>query len=109
MRQSTGAMIVKIVIGLLFIICGLTSDFSSAENPALTIAMSLCIGLGLLAWGLIPWFKARKAKADAAAAAEKMRQEAEYQRMNTPKVCPACGAYTKGIRCEYCGSPLSDD
>ena len=50
-------------------------------------------------WRLLPETAAAEAEAQAAAA--------EAERIaNEPKICPVCGARTKGVVCEYCSSPL---
>lgn len=106
MRQSTGAMIAKIVFGALFVISGFTTGIPAmGENFASGFAallMAIILGGALLAWGLVPYFKAKKAQE--AAAARSMA--AEIARQNAPKKCPACGAMTKGDVCEFCGSAL---
>lgn len=97
MRQSTGAMIAKLVIGAVFLIVALTGDLDlSARGVGIVIAAAL------IAWGLVPYFRAKKAS-DAAAA---QRAAAETARQNAPKKCQSCGAMTKGDVCEYCGAPL---
>lgn len=100
MRQSRGAMIAKIAIGALFIIAG----FSSPEGGWSIgyFLTALVIGGALIAWGLVPYLKAKK---EASAEAE-ARAEARRAAENEPKVCPSCGATTKGRYCEYCGSKL---
>ena len=100
MRQTTGAMIAKIAVGAMFFFIGFTMDsFGSAIT-------GIVIGLALIAWGLLPWLMPRlKAKKEAEAAAAAARAEAE-RLANIPKICPACGAHTKGAACEYCGAPL---
>ena len=106
MRQSTGAMIAKIVFGALFVISGFTTGIPAmGENFASgfgALLMSIILGGALLAWGLVPYFKAKKAQE--AAAARSMA--VEIARQNAPKKCPACGAMTKGDVCEFCGSAL---
>lgn len=106
MRQSTGAMIAKIVFGALFVISGFTTGIPAmGENFASgfgALLMAIILGGALLAWGLVPYFKAKKAQ-DAAAARS---MAAEIARQNAPKKCPACGAMTKGDVCEFCGSAL---
>ena len=109
MRQTRGAMIAKIAVGILFLISGLTTDWtesSDASNPLGPMLLSVIIGIALIAWGLVPWLNAKKKREAAAAKAEAERRAEEERRMNEPKVCPACGATTKGILCEYCGTPL---
>lgn len=106
MRQSTGAMIAKIAVGALFLISGLTTDWHEYGEDLGPMLISILIGLALIAWGVVPWLTAKKKREAAAANAEAARQAAEQRRLNEPKVCPACGATTKGLRCEYCGTPL---
>jgi len=110
MRQSNGAMIAKLAFGFLFFVSGLTTDWKSqpgVENPVFSMVFSVILGLALIAWGLIPYLNARKLRAEAAAKKEAALRAAEEQRMNTLKICPACGARTKGDRCEYCDTPLN--
>lgn len=100
MRQSMGAMIAKIAVGALFFFVAFTMDSAGS------VIVGLVIGLALIAWGLLPWLLPRlQAKKDAEAEAAAARAEAE-RLANEPKICPACGAHTKGEKCEYCGSPL---
>ena len=109
MRQSNGAMIAKIVVGALFLISGITTNWSEAadtSDPVGTMIFSILVGLALIAWGLIPWLTAKKKREAAAVKAEAERRAAEERRLNEPKLCPACGATTKGLQCEYCGRPL---
>ena len=111
MRQSTGAMIAKIVFGTIFLISGVTTDWAAqaepgASNPYGPMVVSLVVGLGLIAWGLIPWLRAKKKREELARQAQAAAQAEAYRRANEPKLCPACGATTKGERCEYCGTPL---
>ena len=98
MRQSKGAMIAKIAVGVIFLIVSL----SSGELDAAGRGIGIVIAAALIAWALLPYFKAKKEREAAAArsAAE------EFARRNAPKKCPACGAMTKGENCEYCGAPL---
>lgn len=100
MRQSRGAMIAKIAIGALFLICG----FMSPEGGWTVgyFLTALVIGGALIAWGLLPYLRAKK---EASAEAE-ARAEAKRELENEPKRCPACGAISKGKYCEYCGSKL---
>ena len=109
MRQSTGAMTAKIAFGALFLISGLTTNWAEradVANPVASMLLSIVLGLALIAWGLIPRLKADRRKA-AAAKAKAAEQEAQRLRSeNEVKVCPACGATTRGLSCEYCGTPL---
>ena len=106
MRQTSGAMIAKILIGALFLISGFTSDWSKYGEGIGSMLISIVLGVVLIAWGVVPWLTAKKKREAAAAKAEAARLAAEQARLNEPKLCPACGATTKGIRCEYCGTPL---
>lgn len=105
MRQSTGAMIAKIAVGVMFLIVAVTSGELDGPSRGVGIVM----GLGLIAWGLLPWWKAKKANEAAAARAQAEQAAAEYARANAPKKCPACGAMTKGDKCEYCGAALYEN
>ena len=105
MRQSNGAMIAKIAFGALFLLSGLTTVWASDETGAML--MSILLGLALIAWGLVPRLKAKKKLAEAAAQAEAARQAEQQRLLNEPKLCPACGATTKGKCCEYCGTFLN--
>ena len=108
MRQSQGAMIAKIAVGALFVISGVTTNWAESadtSDPVGTMLFSIIVGLALIAWGVLPWLKAKKKREAAAQKAEAERQAEEFRRLNEPKLCPACGAATKGIRCEYCGTP----
>lgn len=100
MRQSRGAMIAKIAIGTLFIIAGFSSPEGGWSFGYFLTA--LVIGGALIAWGLVPYLRAKK---EASAEAE-TRAEARRAAENEPKKCPSCGAITKGKYCEYCGSKL---
>ena len=98
MRQSKGAMIAKIAVGVIFLIVALTSG----ELDLAGRGIGVVIAAALIAWGLLPYLKAKKEReaADAQAAA------AEFARKNALRKCPACGAMTKGDVCEYCGAAL---
>ncbi len=110
MRQSGGAMVAKIAFGVLFLISAVTTDWKNdpdtALNPLGPMLISVVLGIALILWGLIPWLTAKKKREAAEKRAEAERQAAEYRRLNEPKLCPACGATTKGVTCEYCGTPL---
>ena len=98
MRQSMGAMIAKLAIGLIFLLVALTSGELDAGGRIVGIV----IGVALIAWGLLPYLKAKNAKDSAAAQAAAVA----FELKNAPKKCPACGAMTKGDVCEYCGAAL---
>ena len=104
MKQSMGAMIAKVAFGALFVISGFTAmaKQDSTGDAIGTLLVGLVIGAALIAWGLVPYLKAKKAS-DAAAA---QAAAAAFELRNAPKKCPACGAMTKGDVCEYCGAAL---
>ncbi len=91
MRQSLGAMIAKIAFGAIFIISCIGSEIQ-------TFLVGLVLGGALIAWGLVPYLRARQQKQEAQAEQEAIR--------SAPKQCKNCGAFTSGNYCEYCGSPL---
>jgi len=99
MRQSTGAMIAKIAVGLLFVVSSFATDSVGATLTGIVI------GLALVAWGMLPWWKIKKAELDAKKAEAADAAVAEAARLAEPWTCPACGADTKGDACEYCGRP----
>ena len=97
-KQSTGAMIAKIVIGALFVIAGFSSpDDGWTFGYFLT---ALLIGGGLILWGLYPQLKAyKKSKIETA-----QHNIAITQENAAVKVCASCGASGSGSFCEYCGT-----
>ena len=99
-KQGHGAMIAKIVIGAIFFVSGFTTG---SVGPTL---VGVIIGLGLIAWGLLPVLLPRIQAKKEAESAEAARKAEEERLANEPKTCPACGAHTKGHVCEYCGEPL---
>ena len=108
MRQSNGAMIVKIGMGAVFLISAFTTDWAE-QSPGSALApmlLSIVFGLAFLAWGVLPWWNAKRRIAAAEAKKQAEAAAAEQARLNAPKHCPNCGAATKGETCEYCGSPL---
>ena len=106
MRQSNGAMIAKIAFGAIFVIAGFTGGLGkmaeSVGEGIGTLLTGVILGAALIAWGLLPYLKAKKANEAAAARAA----AEEFARKNALRKCPACGAMTKGDVCEYCGAAL---
>ena len=107
MRQSIGSMIAKIVFGILFIYAGINN-----KEPALRII----IGMSLLAWGLIPFVKAKlkqsgkhllpsfsSMKMKRKTKKEKQNISRNESKRNDPWICRWCGATTSGDSCEFCG------
>ena len=56
MRQTKWAMMLKIVIGVIFVISSFTLKSASE------ILIGIIIGLGLIGWGFLPYYRAKKAK-----------------------------------------------
>lgn len=97
MRQSTGAMIAKIVVGVMFLVVSITREMEISAR-----CIGVVIAAGLIAWALVPYFRAKKARE-----AEAVRSvEAEAARLAVKRKCPACGAMTQGDVCEFCGTAL---
>ena len=96
-KPTPSAMIAKIAIGVMFLAVSFTGDLEASGR-----AVGIVLAAALIAWGLVPYFKAKKAQEAAAA----VRVEAEIAQKNAPKKCPACGAMTKGDVCEFCGTAL---
>lgn len=102
MKQSMGAMIAKIAIGVLFVLTGFSSpDGGWTIGYFLT---AIVIGGALIAWGLLPYLKARKEKS----ANSTDEKEPQAQHAGTTKTCASCGAMGTGDFCEYCGKKLSE-
>lgn len=110
MRQSKGAMIAKLVFGVLFFISGIRQGN----------ATGIIIGMALLAWGLVPYLKSRKLinpLSNVSDAVGRIKQAAQRgskpdgsPTMNINRgssndekwTCRWCGAVTSGDVCEYC-------
>ena len=86
MKQSLGAMVAKIVVGLVFVLMGFLSPEGGWTLGYFFTA--LVIGAALIAWGLLPYLKAKKAHKD---------------EQVVGKICASCGATGTGDACEYCG------
>ncbi len=99
-RQSPGVMIAKIAGGLLFFAVGVSPSEGGFSLEVFLVGA--IIGLALITWGLLPFLAGRHRKAKEVESARH-----QFEQENAPAVCPACGAPTKGIICEYCGTPLN--
>ena len=99
--QKPWALILKALMCFTFVLTAFSPD-KTKEGWFSTSVIAMVIGLAFLACILIPVLKQRRSNAEEEAAVEQIRKEAE----NKVKVCPHCGARTKGSVCEYCGSPL---
>ena len=110
-RPGIGATVAKIVVGLIFL--GISGSDPGGSDPAAFITMCLSIGLGLIAWGVLPWLRYRKDEKLRRTEAEQKRAEMARRKAekkaaeeNRVRICPHCGAPGRGLTCEYCGSPL---
>lgn len=110
MKQSVVGMVLKLLFGVMFFIVSIDPGEGTAWDMSYFLTC-LVLGVLMLAWGVIPWLKARR-EADELIekdeqvrnmiSAEKRRAAREYP----PKVCPGCGATGTGKVCEYCGTKL---
>ena len=110
-RPSTGGTIAKLVFGV--ILAGTSFGDPGDSDPVYFLVVGLAIGLGLIAWALLPWLSVRKQEKRLAAQEEerkrelaRIRAEEKAERESEIKICPACGATSRGKVCEYCGTKL---
>jgi hypothetical protein len=110
MKQTTVGMVLKLLFGIMFFIVSVDPGEGTEWDMAYFLTC-LVLGTLLIAWGLIPWLRARREAGEliekdeqirARLTAEKRRTSREYE----PKVCPGCGATGTGKVCEYCGTKL---
>ncbi len=107
-RPKTGIMIIKIAFGAMFIAIGIAPD---PEFEAGARAISIIIGLALIAWAIVPYFSYKRRHKEILEEIEREEEEIRSIRAemkNKPRKCPHCGATTRGVVCEYCGSALDD-
>ena len=97
MRQTKGAMIAKLIIGAVFVCAGFGSP-EGGWSIGYFLTAQAC-GLGMIAWGLVPFLKAKKKKQQE----QNEHVEEINQQGNIIKTCPHCGATGSGSVCEYCG------
>ena len=91
MKQTPKAMIIKIVFGVL-IVLGAFGQETFWQGLIAFLA-----GCALVAWGVVPYYLEKKTI-----------REIERKEARRKKICPYCGATTRGHTCEYCGSDLSE-
>lgn len=110
-RPGIGGTVAKIAIGVVFM--AISGSDPGESNPTVFIIMCLTIGLALIAWGVLPWLRFQREEKRIAAEKEarrleeaRIRAEEKAERENAPKLCPACGATSRGTVCEYCGTKL---
>ena len=107
-KPRIGATIAKIAAGLIFIDIGIAPD---PEFEAGARGVSIIIGLAIIAWAFIPYFKWNKRHKEVQEEIKREEQEIREIRQtfeNRSWTCPHCGANTKGKFCEYCGSPYKE-
>ena len=108
-KPRIGGMIAKVTVGAIFILVGVAPD---PEFDAGGRGMGIILGLALIAWALLPYFsykKHYKAVMDEIDREEKEIASIKEALRNKPRKCPHCGATTRGMVCEYCGSTLKDE
>lgn len=59
MRQTKAAMLAKIIVGVLFLVCSI--PFISQGNIS-SFVCGLAVAAALVAWGLVPYLKAKNGK-----------------------------------------------
>lgn len=59
MRQTKAAMLAKIIVGALFLVCSI--PFVAQGNIS-SFVCGLVVGGALIAWGLVPYLKARNGR-----------------------------------------------
>lgn len=59
MRQTRAAMLAKILVGVLFLVCSIPF-ISQGNTPA--FVCGLAVAAALVAWGLVPYLKTKKGK-----------------------------------------------
>ena len=98
----------KLFFGVLFAYIGV---FENQPWDWTFLLVGLGIGLGLIAWGIVPLRRYRRERWEAVAAARTAAAEKKAEplrRLRRPRVCAACGATGAGEICEYCGTRLPE-
>jgi hypothetical protein len=85
---------------------GVTFGDAGESDPVAFLVVGLALGLAFVAWGLIPWLRIIKEEKRQREEAERLRAEQKAAKENEWKLCPNCGATSRGAVCEYCGSRL---
>ncbi len=94
-----GGMVAKLAAAVLFAVVAVSPSESWSVDYMI---ISLAIAAAFAAWALIPYFRARREQKLEADYINRQR----FEIFSEPKICPACGAPSKGRICEYCGTPL---
>jgi len=93
---GTADMLFKVCLGV--IIAALC-----VEGEDLVEALVLLIlGLALIAWGVLPYIRMKKLEKRI----EDLTPAAAQAAISAVRICPHCGATSRGNYCEYCGSAL---
>ena len=102
-----GSCIGKLIAGGFFLIFGFTELMTDIG----TGLFSFAIALPLILWAVNPWI-ANSVRTRYVAAIESTLKERRIrirkEKESALKVCPNCGATTRGSVCEYCGSKLPE-
>ena len=106
LRPRIGSTITKLIFSFIFIAFSIEEGFADPGN----MAFGLAIGLPLLLWAAVPWLLYRKdlqrqEEFEKRLFEEKQRLRREFDEQ--PRICPGCGATTRGKVCEYCGTKLT--
>lgn len=107
---SLGGTIAKLATGALF--AAVSFQEPDGGDRFTFILVGMVLALSMIAWGLIPWLQVRRERRRLSAMVEQVQKEAAREREekeNERRICPSCGAPTRGRVCEYCGSPLPVD
>lgn len=109
-KPGIGATIAKIAFGVMFL--GVSFSDPGETDRTAFLVVGLAIGLALIAWGILPWLRAAKEEKQLRLETERRREEARLraerkaEKENEVRICPNCGATSRGKVCEYCGSKL---
>lgn len=91
---SIPEMLLKIIMGMVFF--AVSFDTESQGD----VLIFIILGCAIMVWGLLPYIMAKKKEREIGSLiCAVVETEA-----NAAKICPHCGATSKGDRCEYCGS-----
>jgi hypothetical protein len=107
-RPTVGGTVAKVAFGALFL--AISIDKPDDGDWLSYFLVSMVVGLSLIAWGLLPWLRLRKEEKKQRAMMDQLQQDQIRQRQEKlaqPKLCPACGATSSGLVCEYCGTKLA--
>ncbi len=91
---SIAEMLFKVIIGALFFAIGF--DMESVED----VLICAILGFAVVLWGILPYVIARKRERER----RNLISASAEAEISMVRICPHCGATSRGGRCEYCGS-----